>query len=345
LVAFLILILLAGCDLFSEGDDANTEKTQTAISIQQTDVAEKIKDLSVEDQKATQDARAAIGGLDTGVKMGDEPTTPTTAPQQTEPPAIEETPTPTNPPTPSVDFETWMKSANILLYEDMVQNIIDTTRYVKGTLDDMGLDYKDDGNAKGWFETDINDGAPGGEPWDLVILAVESKSSTIHGDFFGLVLQALDAGSSVIVEVWYLDRAFSGSASSFLERCGVQFASNWRDVPPSGMVMFPLDSSHPLLSEPHKLTFTKVTSYWYDEDRENVYDLGDRVQLAPGSEAQILVSTNPNFETNGTLTLCADDRMILQTFSSHQFTYDSMTLVWQNYILHGLKKRYESIFQ
>ena len=235
-----------------------------------------------------------------------------------------------------------MKSASILLYEDMV-GYLDTPRYIMETLDAMGLPYKDDGSAKGWLKTDLLGGAPQGGPWDLVIIASEAKSG-VQGEFFQFVLDALDQGSSVIMEAWYLDQTYRGTASALLGRCGIDFQGDWEKVPPRAMVMFPRDAEHPLLHEPNTLSFTKVTDYWWDPSGDDVYDIGDLVKIVPGGDAKLLVGTNPAYEdTHGTVTVCMDGRLILQTFSSHQLHLDTMTQVWENYIRFALKTRFESL--
>jgi hypothetical protein len=246
-------------------------------------------------------------------------------------------------PSPTIDFQTQLKSARILLYEDMVA-YSDTNRYVKDTLDRMGLPYKDDGNAQGWFKSDILNGAPDGNPWDLVIVAAEAKSG-VQGEFFEYIMDTLDRGSSVILEVWYLDQIAAGAASSLLEKCGVEFEKDWSKVPPSRMVMFPLDASHPIMREPNPaLSFTKVTSYWWDETLVNVFDIGDWLRISSGGDARLLVGTiAAEKTTHGTVAVCVDDRLIIQTFSSHQLTYDAMTSVWENYIYNALKVRFENL--
>jgi hypothetical protein len=235
-----------------------------------------------------------------------------------------------------------MKKANILLYEDMVANL-DTNRYVKETLDKMGLTYKDDGNASGWLKSDLNSGAPNGQPWDLVIVANESKAN-ISGEFFEYVMDALDAGSSVIMEVWYLDDTFSGTASTLLERCGIAFGADWVRIPPTRMIMFPLDSSHPVLQEPNSgLGFTDVTSYWWDDSGAIDYDIGDLVKLTGSGDADLLLGTKATEKsTHATLTVCMDGQLTLQTFSSHQLTFKTMEPLWENYIYNALKYRFEN---
>jgi hypothetical protein len=339
-----LLLVLAGCNA-SPNDSAN-EETRTALSIQQTDVAEKVQgegSLSSEDRQATRAVQEELGGQDTGVDSKPAPTkVDTPQPEQALPTAtVAPAATQTAEPTQGPDFQSWMRSANILLYEDMT-GYLDTTRYVKDTLDSMGLSYKDDGSAKGWLKTDLLSGPPQGGAWDLVIIAAEAKSG-VQGEFFQYVMDALDQGSSVILEVWYLDQTYGGVANALLSRCGVEFQNDWEEVPPQAMVMFPTDSSHPILHEPNTLTFTKVSDYWWDPEHKTIYDIGDRVQLVPGSKAQILVSTHPNYHsTHGTLTVCLDDQLILQTFSTHQLSFESMSQAWENYILHALKTHFGS---
>jgi len=235
-----------------------------------------------------------------------------------------------------------MKNANILLYEDMIANL-NTNRYVKETLEKMGLNYKDDGNAAGWLKSDLNSGAPNGQPWDLVIVANESKAN-ISGEFFEYVMDALDAGSSVIMEVWYLNDTYSGTAGPLLDRCGIAFGADWVRIPPARMIMFPLDSSHPVLQEPNAgLGFTDVTSYWWDDSGVIDYDIGDLVKLTGSGDADLLLGTKATEKsTHGTLTVCMGGQLTIQTFSSHQLTFDTMEPLWENYIYNALKYRFEN---
>ncbi len=340
----LLLLVFTGCT--TPSSDSSTQGTRIALSVQQTDIAEKLaKDsaLSDADRQATQSVRQSLGGQDNSVESGPQLTETILEEPEQIPPTSTETPDLIDTPEPpqGADLETWMKSASILLFEDMIAHY-DTPRYVLETLNSMGLSYKDDGSAKGWLKTDLLGGAPGGGPWDLVIIAAESKSG-VQGEFFEYVLDALDQGSSVIMEVWYLDQTSRGSAAALLGRCGIDFQANWKKVPPQGMVMFPRDSDHPVLHMPNTLSFTKVTEYWWDPSGNNEYDIGDLVEIVPGGDAEILVGTNPTYRnTHGTVTVCMDDRLILQTFSSHQLHLDAMMLVWENYITHALKTRYES---
>jgi hypothetical protein len=147
----------------------------------------------------------------------------------------------------------------------------------------------------------------------------------------------------VILEIWYLDDTSQGSASTLLSRCGIEYEDDYEKIPPNRMVLFPLDPTHPILQEPNPgLTFTDTMSYWWDPDERVVFDIGDLVQLRPGGSARLLVGTQPTSkDTHGTLTACIDDRLILQTFSSHQFTYNAMKPVWENYIYNALRVRFQ----
>lgn len=228
-----------------------------------------------------------------------------------------------------------MKSASILLYEDIVYRS-DTTRYVKRTLDEMGLKYVDTGSAIGRFKSQLLTGGPGGKGWDLIIVASEAKSGA-SGEFYQYISEALDKGSSVIYELWYLDEKMGANGEALLSRCGVEFQRDWANVPPEREVMFPVNDTHPIMHEPNDgLTFTKVTDFWAYN-----FDLGDLLRKSMvGGDATILVGTIGTESTNhGTLTVCIDDQLTMQTFSTHQLTYDVMRRVWENYIYNALKTR------
>jgi len=244
-----------------------------------------------------------------------------------------------NPQAQTQDFETWMKSANILLYEDMVArpNIV---RYFKKTLDMMGLNYKDDGSARGWLKSDLLSGGPNGKGWDLIIMAIEDRMG-ISGEFFTYVNQAINQGTPVIMEIWYLDRISGGEVSMILSKCGVE-ARNYigKNQDPVDLIVWPLPGAldHPLLSVPNAgLTFTDVWEFW------PYSDLGDLLSLTGRGDAQLLLGTIATERNNhGTLAVCLDDMLILQTFSSHSFTYDVMSLLIENYIYNALFTRYSN---
>lgn len=240
-------------------------------------------------------------------------------------------------------FKAWTNNAKILLYEDMTARL-DTTRYVKTTLDEMGLKYKDDGSAYGWFEEDIADGPSGGGPWDLIIIAAEDKSG-LKGSFFDDILNAIDQGSSVIFETWYLDNVYKSAAMGLLTRCEVEYENNWIRIPPSRAALFSLNPDNPIMSNPNKtLNFSATTNYWWDPEGKISYDVGDLIKLNPQSAATLLLGTIASSEaSHGTAAVCIDGKLILQTFSSHVLKFDVMGPLWENYITHSLLTRFNNL--
>lgn len=335
----LLALCLAACNLpLTQSGDLKS--TQIALNVRQTLLAAGNEQATqtVQAQQATLDAQATLLSLPS-------PTPPQTLEATSadiSPPIPAEaaamTATPAAPPTPpEADLASRMRSAQILLYEDMVGQL-DTNRYVKDTLDQMGLPYTDVGSAKGWLKSTLMAGASGGAPWDLVIIAAEAKSG-VSGEFFEYVNNALNMGSAVILEIWYLDQTAAGTAATLLSRCGVEFDKDWNKVPPARMVMFPLDGTHPVLNQPNSsLAFTAVTSYWAYE-----YDIGDWLRLSPGSNASLIIGTMPtDLSGHGTVAVCLDGQLILQTFSSHQLTFQAMRPLWENYIYNALKWRLQA---
>jgi len=348
-LGLLLFVLSISCSITIPGGEANIE-TQTALSIQQTISARQAEQVIIEpseNQDGTVQAQAALDKLSqdatqTAQQAGevsevsqatlDSKTTQDA--EQTEA-AAAQVPTEQAAPTATIDMSTMLASANILLFEDMV-NDPTVLRYYRDTLERMGLNYTDVGSAKGKLKAELYSGAPDGKPWDLIILASEYKGS-ISGEFFDYVNDALDKGSSVILETWYLDKVHTGTARSILVRCGVEYETNWIRVPPQMMSMYPLDPDHPILQEPNSgLTFTDTTSHWaYD------YDIGDYMKLSQKDDATLVLGTRATDKTSrGTVTVCIDDRMILQTFNSHNLTFDKMRPLIENYIYNTLKARF-----
>ena len=59
----------------------------------------------------------------------------------------------------------------------------------------------------------------GGNPWDLVIIAVEYRAG-ISGEYFDYLMDVLNQGTSVIVEAYHLDQISQGTVSTILTKCG-----------------------------------------------------------------------------------------------------------------------------
>lgn len=227
--------------------------------------------------------------------------------------------------------ERLMKSASILLFEDMSASRY--IRLVKEALDRAGYFYLDVGSAKGWFKTQLLSG----EDWDLVIAAAEAERE-FGGEFYGFLDDQLAAGRSVIIENWDLDFAPSGQLGRLLNHCGVQVQSDWSE--PQLRVFYWTDPVHPLFSRPNALSggLRNAPALWSG-------DLGDLMTLQPSgdptTDAQILASLNPNWNSDhGLLTLCAGGRLVLQTFRSHEYHHDDIVALWQNYIDYTLRNHF-----
>lgn len=336
---FLIILLLGGCDLFTSTEQNSILETQLEINVQQTLRAEEAEKLSrsaeetLQAQNATLTARANLPTQPPSVDFAAQTANAqlvTQAAEQTSR-AVEAAVTPQP---PQEDFQTWMQSAKIVVYEDITN---DTTeyRYVEKTLQSMGLTFKWDGSAKGWFKNDLL----GGGPWDLVILAVEARGE-VSGEYFDYINEALNQGSSVIIEAWHLDEISRGSVSTILSRCGVGVSDY---VPQTGttfdVVVWPLvgATGHPILTEPNSgLSFTKARNKWIPSG-----DLGDLLHLTGSGDAQLLMGTDAT-ETNqkGVLAVCLGGQLVLQTFSSHSFPFEVMQPLWENMITFALKQRF-----
>lgn len=347
--ALFLLLALFGCNLAPIDETEALRRTQVReaeleVNVQQTLLAQQQRDQAVE--------QTVQAGLATDLTLTPSATLaltlPPPIPSQTEP-VVQDTPSPTavEPlPTAKFDetaFQEWKKTARILLYEDMTARL-DTVRYVKLTLDEMGLAYKDDGSAYGWLLDDLSGGPKDGGQWDLIILATENKEG-IKADSFAPALKAIDAGTPVIIETWYLDGAHSGSASGLLARCGLSFENNWARIPPSSAAMFALSPDHPVLTQPNSgLNFSATTNFWWDPNGVISYDIGDLMKLTTDSSATLLIGTiaGDHF-THGTSTVCMDGMLTLQTFSSHLLTYKSMSPLWENYIDNALRARFRQI--
>lgn len=348
-----LFIVTLGCTFSTEpASNDDLEETQIALGIQQTLLAQQAGNSlqgTLDSQQATIDAQMLQSTL-----LNQQPTMDIGATQVAlsvqgtmaagQPPVISPIePTQILPSAAPVsgssqDLKAFMQSANILLYEDMV-NDPKVYRYVKRTLDSMNLSYKDDGSAKGWLKTDLLGGAKGGNPWDLVIIAVEYRAG-ISGEYFEYLTDVLNQGTSVIVEAYHLDQISEGTVSTILTKCGVQvYPYVGKTRSPIDIVVWPVSGvSHPILREPNSgLSFTKAVAYWpYN-------DLGDLVALTGHGDAQILMGTKATENSrDGVLTTCMNGQFTLMSFSSHSFSFQTMMPLWENMITNALRVRMES---
>jgi len=249
------------------------------------------------------------------------PPTNTPVPPTATPTEIPPTNTPT--PEPTVDLQAAVKSAKIILFEDMWFE-----RFIKPAMDEAGYEYTDVGDKVGTLKNELLSD----KKWDLLIAAAEGRGG-VEGEFFDYIQQQLDAGASVILEMWTLDWIAEGRIKPILEKCGIEFQKNW--VNPSSRGVFWSDPNHPIANDPNQVMLNRFSNYWTG-------DVGDLVRKTKGSTATILASADQaNSEENGLLTLCYDGRLLIQTFSTHDHAKATAAQAWQNYIWFMLSNRYK----
>ena len=250
---------------------------------------------------------------------------PTSVPAQ---PTAEATlaPPPTEiPPTPTQDVEARIRSAKVLVYENTDERGIGM--WIQSALDGMGLDYTQTGSYSGHFMENLNSGIP----WDLIIVGAEDKD-IISGEFWDVINQRLARDKvALIAEVWYLDREANGPINNILSGCGVSYQSNW-DLADS---IYWWDPTSPVFNEPNViLPLLHYNRYWSSQ-------AGDKIQLGSGGDATLLAGLNSKKSTSGAvLATCYGGRVIIQTFSDHDYKQADIVPLWQNYIHYTLKNHF-----
>lgn len=313
---FLLILSLSACLPFLRGSDSGPNATITAL-------------------QATIDAKPTSTPQPTAVPT-DTPAPPTMTPLPTLPPpptaaAI------TQPPQAPSNIEELILNSSVLLYEDMAGNP-EVFRYVAAALQRLGFrdgSYMDTGDAQGRFLTAMSGNAPSGRPWDLIIIANEDRDG-IQGTFFEVLEPILNRGDTyVIMEMWHLDEIQEGTVKPILLRCGVN-VFNWEGSSSADLHLFAPDPNHPLLNEVVSVREFKLLDYWMF-----YYDLGDLMYLTGTGDAKVVLSSQPGDSTQaGVLTECYNGRLIMQTFSSHNYQDETMVSLWANYIHYALRKKH-----
>jgi len=224
-----------------------------------------------------------------------------------------------------------MKEADILLFENVTK--IPLSRYIKQALDNLGLgrNYVDTKDAPGNFKAQLLSGTD----WDLVVVGVEARSS-IEGEFFDYFSDQVNKGTGLVIELWDLDEIAGAKATSFLTNCGIKVQGDWYDPPMTARSIWWLYGEHPIFHEPNEgMSLINYSPYWSG-------DAGDLLKTIPGSDAILLAGTYAQEKnTHGVLAACHDDRVIIQTYSSHDYRQDDVVRLWENYIYNALRAHFE----
>lgn len=320
-VASLTLILAAlACSLPGATSDPALQATQMAVAVQQTSLAIQQATLS-----------AAGGAISTQAPPNLAPTYTPYPTYTAGPEGVSASSTPE-----SVSLHDRIKVSNVLIYEDIMGYPI-LSPIVNNTVNSMGFSggrVINTGDALGDFKAQANSATK----WDLMIVASEVRSS-FSGEMFEMMYNHIDNGGAVIIEVWHLDKIANGKIAPILSKCGVGLFRDWtrdNNYDPFKYSIYWLDTSHPLLSTPNVL---QAPSYPYPEW---FGDAGDLLELSSGGDAVLVGGLYPNRKTDyGVVAVCLGGRMVIQTFSSHDYELGIVQPIWVNYINYTLTKHYE----
>ena len=256
-----------------------------------------------------------------------QPTQP--PPQQpTMPPPTESLPPTPIPPTATQSFEDLMKSAKILVYENTDGSGIGL--WIRDALNGMGLTYTHTGSYSGHFMEYLNSGTE----WDLIIVGAEDKDK-ISGEFWDVINTRLARDkAALIAEIWYLDTEANGPISKILSGCGIRYQKDY-SVAES---VYWWASDHPVFNEPNMvLPLLHYSRYWANQT-------GDQIRLGGGGDATLLAGLMVQPSSQGAvLATCYEGRVIVQTFSDHDYHQADVVPLWQNYIYNTLKNHFLAI--
>lgn len=251
------------------------------------------------------------------------PVLPTDPPPPTDSPppvSIETQPVPT----PTQDVEARIKAAKVLVYENTDEYGIGT--WIQDALEGMGIKYTQTGSYSGHFMEYLNSG----KKYDLIIVGAEAKD-TISGEFWDVINTRLTRDkAALIAEIWYLDTEANGPISKILGGCGIRYRKDY-DLANS---IYWWDPTHPIFNEPNTvLPLLHYNRYWANQT-------GDQIHLGGSGDAIMLAGLSAKSSDEGVLATCYDGRVIVQTFSDHDYAQADIIPLWQNYIHYTLKNHF-----
>ena len=136
--------------------------------------------------------------------------------------------------------------------------------------------------------------------------------------------------AALIAEVWYLDSEAGGPISRILSGCGIRYRKDY-DLADS---IYWWDSAHPIFNEPNTvLPLLHYSRYWNSQ-------AGDQIRLGGSGDAVMLAGLAAKPGDEGVLASCYDGRVIIQTFSDHDYDQADILPLWENYIHYTLKNHF-----
>ena len=304
-----VLILLA-CNISVTGQEPaatsapSLDPTKAALEIQAT-------------QASIQLTQAALNAQV-------QPSPQTVAAQATQPPPLPPTEAPPIA-SPTPDIEARIDAAKILVYENTDERGIGM--WVTDALNGMELTYTNTGSYSGHFMEYLDSGVK----YDLIIVDAEDKD-IISGEFWDQIYTRVTRDkAALIAEVWYLEKESRGPIAKILRGCGVRFRV---DMPIDSSIYWWVPDS-PVFNEPNTvLPLLHYSSYWGDQ-------AGDKLMLGSGGDAVMLAGLSSRASSGeGVLASCYGGRVIIQTFSDHDYHQADIISLWQNYIHYTLKNHF-----
>ncbi len=305
-----MLLILACSVSTAPAESPSFDTTKLALELQGTSMALQLTQAALNNQPpATQPPAPATQVIAT------QPPAPAVIPTQ-----IQASPTP--------NVETQIKNAKILVYENTDERGIGM--WIQDALNGLGLKYTQTGSYSGHFMENLNSGIK----WDLIIVGAEDKDK-ISGEFWDVINSRLARDkTAMIAEVWYLDREAYGPISQIMSGCGIRYM---KDMPVDDSIYW-WEPDHPIFNEPNTvLPLVHYSLFWGNQ-------AGDRIALGSGGDATILAgrSASPSND-GGVLATCYQGRVIIQTFSDHDYHHEDIIPLWQNYIHYTLKNHFMAI--
>jgi hypothetical protein len=302
---FLSIALILACTVSTAAPAASPafDPTKAALELQGTAMSLQLTQAAINSQQQEQPVVAE----------------PTNAPAPTAAAATE------IPAVPTADVEARIKAAKVLVYENTDERGIGM--WVQDALDGMGMKYTQTGSYSGHFMENLDSGIK----WDLIIVDAEDKDR-ISGEFWDVINMRLSRDkAALIAEVWYLDTESYGPLGKILGGCGVRYR---KDMPLDDSIYW-WTPEHPIFNEPNTvLPLLHYSRFWANQ-------AGDKLMMGSGGDATLIagLSARPS-SGEGVLASCYSGRVIIQTFSDHDYNQSDIIPLWQNYIHYTLKNHF-----
>ena len=141
------------------------------------------------------------------------------------------------------------------------------------------------------------------------------------------------------MEAWNLDEDGSDLTSYIEDKCAIRVEKTWARVNGSSnfsdFALYNLNQGLPLFDKPFKINLPMLpTIYWNS-------DIGDLMAKNNGSKALFATGLTSKDPTRyGLLTSCNEGRLLLQTFSTHDYRLFETTELWANNIYYVLSNHF-----